>query len=124
MKLIILITAEREHGLTIAEAWQKAGAPGITIVQTNGLYSLQQEVKAGNIELPRMLSSVAAAMAHVLEQMEKKGHLLISVVEDNMVDTLIDEATNLLGDLTLPNNGVLFVLPVDRAVGVVRHDQK
>jgi len=63
-------------------------------------------------------------MAHVLEQMEKKGHLLISVVEDNMVDTLIDEATNLLGDLTLPNNGVLFVLPVDRAVGVVRHDQK
>ena len=66
MKLIILITAEREHGLTIAEAWQKAGAPGITIVQTNGLYSLQQEVKAGNIELPRMVSSMAAAVSALL----------------------------------------------------------
>ncbi|MCB9458269.1 MAG: hypothetical protein H6670_01375 [Anaerolineaceae bacterium] len=124
MKLVILITGEVEHGLAIAEAWQKAGAPGVTILRTHGLYSLQQEVHKGNVELPRMVASMAAAMAHVIDHMEEKGHLLISVVEDDMVDTLIDEATNILGDLTLPNNGVLFVLPVDRAVGVVRHDRK
>jgi hypothetical protein len=38
-----------------------------------------------------------------------------------MVDRLIDETTSILGDLNEPNNGVLLVLAIERAVGVRDH---
>lgn len=121
MKLVILITSLAEHGLEIAEAWQRIGAPGITILRTHGFYTLQKQVHEGKVELPRMVVSMAAAMAFVLDQMEEKGQMFISVVEDDLVDGLIDEAQKILGDLTEPNNGVMFVLPVERALGVIQH---
>ena len=67
---------------------------------------------------------MAAAMAHVLEDMEKKGQLLLSVVEDERVDALVDAATQILGDLTQQDNGVMFVLPIERAIGVVHHNEQ
>ena len=118
MKLVVLITPLVEHGLDVAEAWQKAGAPGVTILRTHGLYSLQNETERGEIELPRMVLSMASAMAHILESIEERGAMILSVVEEPLVDSLVDAATALLGDLNAPGNGILFVLPLDRAVGV------
>ena len=118
MKLVVLITAKIEDGLEVAQAWQDAGAPGVTIVRTYGLYTLQQQAQHGDIELPRMVVSMAAAMAHVIDSVEERGELILSLVEDTQVDTLINAASGVLGDLTKPGHGVLFVLPVDRALGV------
>ena len=99
MKLVILITAKNEYGLEIAEAWQKAGAPGVTIVSTHGLHTLQQQVRSGNLELPRLVVSMASAMAHIMEDSEEKGNLFLSVVEDDLVDNLLEGATQFLGDV-------------------------
>ncbi len=121
MKLVILITSEIKNGLDVAEAWQNAGAPGISIIRTHGLYNLQQEVKKGGVELPRMVVSVAHAMAHILDSVEERGEILLSVVEDDLVDTLIECANDVLGDLTEPDHGVLFVIDVERAIGIRRH---
>lgn len=121
MKLVILITAQVESGLDVALAWQAAGAPGVTIIRSHGLHTLQEELRHGAIELPRMVSSMAAAMAAILDNLEERNHMLLSLVEDETVDPLIAAATNVLGDLTLPNNGILFVVPVERAVGVRDH---
>lgn len=118
MKLVILITTQIEHGLEVAQAWQDAGAPGVTILRTYGLYTLQQQVQGGNVELPRIVVSMTTAMAHIIDSVEERGELILSVVDDSLVDTLITAANTVLGDLTGPGNGVLFVLPVDRAVGV------
>jgi hypothetical protein len=118
MKLVILITGHIERGLEVAEAWQGAGAPGVTIIRTYGLYTLQQEAERGEIELPRMVLSMASAMAYVIDSLEERGGLILSIVEDGLVDALVDAASGVLGDLTAPGHGVLFVLPVDRAMGV------
>jgi hypothetical protein len=121
MKLVILITAQVEHGLDVAQAWQDAGASGVTIVQAHGLHALQEELSRGAIELPRMVSSMAAAMAAVLNSMEAPNQILLSLVDDDLVDALIAGASSVLGDLTLPKNGILFVIPVERALGVYHH---
>ena len=118
MKLVILITAQIEHGLEVAQAWQTAGSTGVTILRTYGLYTLQQEAKRGDIELPRMIVSMAAAMAHIIDSVEERGEMILSVVDDGLVDTLIQASNAVLGDLTSPGHGVLFVLPLDRAIGV------
>lgn len=122
MKLVILITTQVERGMEIALAWQDVGAPGVTIVQAHGLHTLQQEVKRGAVELPRIVVSMASAMAHIIDNVEARGQLLLSVVPDETVDALINAASEVLGELTEPGNGVLFVLPVERAIGVRRFD--
>lgn len=121
MKLIILITSRITNGLDVAQSWQEAGAPGVTILRAHGLHSLQQEVQDGHIELPRMVVSMAAAMAHIIDHVEERSEVVLSVVPASMVDTLIDAANKTLGDLMQPNHGVLFVLDVERAVGVRQH---
>jgi hypothetical protein len=124
MKLVILITAQVEAGLDIAQAWQEANAPGVTIVRSHGLHTLQQELKSGRVELPRMMVSMGAAMAAILDNVEARGEIILSVVDDDLVDALITAAHRVLGDLTEPNHGVLFVLPIERAVGVRNHGNR
>jgi hypothetical protein len=121
MKLVLLITAQVEGGLEVAQAWQDAGAPGVTLVDSYGIQHLREAVESGAVELPRMVVSVAAAMAHVMDNIERSTQIVLSVVEDTMVDRLIDETTSILGDLNEPNNGVLLVLAIERAVGVRDH---
>lgn len=120
MKLVVLITAETEKGLDVALAWRDAGAPGVTILRAFGLYTLQREIE-GTVELPRMVASMAAAMASIITDVEERGHFIMSLVDDSLIDRLVNAATQVMGDLTLPNHGILFVLPVDLAIGVRNH---
>ncbi len=120
MKLVILITTQTEDGLGIAQAWQDAGAPGVTIVRSHGLHTLQGELQSGSVELPRIVVSMGAAMAAIIDNVEERAEIILSLVDDGLVDPLITAANRTLGDLTKPNHGILFVLPVERAIGV-RH---
>jgi len=116
MKLVVLVTAKREAGLDIAQAWQEAGAPGVTIVPSHGLHALQEELKSGSVELPRMMVSMGAAMAVILDEMEEHSMIILSLVEDALVDPLIASTNQSLGDLSGPDHGILFVVPVERAI--------
>lgn len=123
MKLAVLITAKLEGGLETAMAWQERGAPGVTILRSQGIHSLRQEVERGDIELPMITMSLAAAMAHLIDSMDQNGMIALSVVEDSMTSLLVEVATQTLGDLSLPNNGILFFINVDQAYGVVNHSR-
>ncbi len=122
MKLVVLITAKLEAGLDIAQAWHEAGAPGVTILRSHGLHTLQRELRSGSVELPRMVVSMGAAMAAILDNMEERGEMIISLVPDELVDPLIAAANETLGNLTQPDHGILFTVPIERAIGVRRHD--
>lgn len=124
MKLVILITTKVEEGMDVAQAWQREGAPGVTIMRTHGLRTLQEQIQKGNYELPRMLTSMAAAMTHMLNSMDEPGAMLLSVVDDDLVDKLETATTNVLGDLNEPYHGILIVLDIERAIGVRHHGDK
>lgn len=124
MKLIILITSNIESGLEVANRWQEAGAPGITIIKSVGLYSLQQKIKKGTMEVPlHMASSMTSMMAYMLGEMEHTNHVLLSVVPAALIPKLLEEAKGVMGDLLEPNNGVAFVVPLDEAIGVRVHSE-
>ena len=124
MKLIILITSNIESGLEVANRWQEAGAPGITIIKSVGLYSLQQKIKKGTMEVPlHMASSMTSMMAYMLGEMEHTNHVLLSVVPAELIPKLLEEAKGVMGDLLQPNNGVAFVVPLDEAIGVRIHSE-
>lgn len=111
MKLVVLITVRTEQSIAIAEAWESAGAAGVTIVEGSGLRNIQ-EVRKLRTDLPMFPS-----LAMLLRPQEVAATILLSLVNDDLVKSLQDATTALLGDLSLPNSGILFTMPVDDAVG-------
>ena len=124
MKLILLITANVEQGMEVAMAWQDAGAPGVTIVRTHGLRTLQLNAQKGAVELPLAISSMATTLAHIITNMEAPGQMMLSVVEDEMVATLQKAAESILGDMRKPYNGIMIVINVENAIGVHHHTEQ
>ena len=119
MKLVILITSNTENGIDVARRWQAAGAPGVTLIKSVGLYSLQQLINEQRIELPMHSGrSMNSLMARVLRGMEHTNHVILSVMPKEMVPKMLEEASAVMGDLTEPMHGVAFVVPLDRAIGV------
>lgn len=113
-KLVVLITSHVEKGLEVAEAWQAAGAPGVTLIDSHGLHRLQE--KSRDLELP-----VFVSMASVLRQLETTSQVILSVVEDQEVERLIQAASDVLGDLYQPDTGLVFVMDVERVIGLRYH---
>lgn len=124
MKLAILITAQTENGLEVALAWKAAGTPGVTIIPSHGLHALQKKVKMGGVELPMVITSMAGAMASLLEASETNSIILLAVMPAETLEKVVDATTNILGDLSAPNNGIMFVLDVEQAIGVRDHSKK
>ncbi len=119
MKLVILITSNTENGIEVARRWQAAGAPGVTMLKSVGLYSLQQIINEQSIELPMHSGrSMNSLMAHVLRGMEHTNHVILSVMPKEQVPTMLGEARAVMGDMTQPRHGVAFVVPLDEAIGV------
>ncbi len=117
-KMIILVTTHIDKGLAVAEAWEAAGAPGVTLIESHGLRRLQEQSKSLEINL-------FVSMNALLRQVEETNQTLFTVVENDQVDTMIEAACNALGTKSLndPGAGVAFVINVERAIGVRGGDE-
>ncbi len=112
-KLVVLITTHIEKGLTVAEAWEAAGAPGVTLIESHGLHRLREQSK--ELELPLIVS-----MSQLLRQIEETNQTIFTVVDDDLVDVMIDAACQALDARTLEESGVgvAFVIDVERTIGM------
>lgn len=116
-KLVVLITSQIEDSHAVGEAWQKAGAPGVTIVESHGLRRLQRASQSSEL-LPGLVS-----MAQILRAAETSSLMILCAVDDSaLVDRLVEATEAILGDLKLPGNGILLVLDLERAIGIVHHE--
>jgi hypothetical protein len=110
-KLVVLVTTHVEKTLTIAEAWQKAGAPGVTLVPSHGFRTLKERTR--KLELPHFVN-----LSTILKQVDDTTHMLLSVVDDHLVDALIQATRSVLPERLTPRTGIGFVLDVDRIFGM------
>jgi hypothetical protein len=113
VKLVILITAQTERTLDISQAWQKDGAPGVTILEGYGFRRLTEKM-GWQDDLPLMPS-----ISSLLRQQEISTHVLISAVADEVADKLYATTESLIGSLTLPHNGFMITLDIEKSLGVV-----
>lgn len=112
MKLVILITAQTEQTIEIATAWQQAGATGVTILEGYGLRRLQEKMGIRD-DLP-----LVPSLSSLMRGKELETHLLVSVVHDELSAILHRETETILGDLTLPGNGVILTIELASLVGL------
>lgn len=110
-KLVVLVTTHVEKTMAIAEAWQKAGAPGVTLVPSHGFRTLKERTK--KLELPHFIN-----LSTLLKQVDDTTQMLLAVVEDTKVEGLIQATRSILRDPLTPQTGIGFVIDVDRTFGM------
>lgn len=110
--MILLVADNPDQCPNILDAWDSLGVGGITILDSTGLGRLR---KSGiRDDMPLMPS-----LSYLLKGREERHRTLFTVVEGEvMVDRIIETTQKILGDLNEAHNGVLFVLPVLRVVGL------
>ncbi len=110
--LILLVLDNVEQSQAVLDAWEAAGAYGATILDSTGLARVRESVIRDDLPLMPSIKSL-------LESREEHHRTFFTVVEDEaLVDRIIEATQSITGDLDEANTGVLFVLPVTRAVGL------
>lgn len=115
-QMVMLVLGDTDRYHDILDAWEAAGVKGITMMASTGLGRTR---RAGAREgMPLMPSLI-----DFLRAPEEHHHTLFTVVDsDEMVDRLVDVTQRVLQDMVRPDSGVLFVLPVTRAIGMRSHE--
>ena len=115
--LVIAVVDELEKCPMLLEAWERAGTRGITILESTGLGRVRQGNSLRD-DLPLMPS-----LRNLFQTREEPHRTLFTVVRDEeMVDRIFEATEMILGDLDKPNIGVIFALPVTRAMGISKRE--
>jgi hypothetical protein len=110
--MIMLVLDDPSQTPTILDAWEAAGSAGITILESTGLGRVRQSSLRDDLPLMPSLMSL-------LKGREERHRTLITVVEgEALVDRIIATTQAITGSLEGADNGILFVLPVTRVVGL------
>lgn len=118
MFMIMLILNDPEKCQDVLDAWESAGAVGITILPSTGLGRVRKKMGL-NEDLPLMPS-----LEDFFQQEENLHRTLITIVHERLiVDRIIHATQTLLGDLNQPHTGILAILPVLEAYGLDRYSE-
>lgn len=110
-QLLVLVLDDADQVPTILEAWESAGVPGVTLIESYGSH---------RVSLTRDDIPFVASLRSVLEGEETSTTTLFSVIPDDAVlDRAIAAVLQLLPDFSQGHGGVLFTVPVTRAIGVL-----
>lgn len=110
--MIMLVLDDINQCTSILEAWEGQGVGGVTIFESTGLGRVRKMSIRDDIPLMPSLS-------RLLQTREERHRTLFTVVEtEEMVDNVIKATEAILGNMEEPHNGVIFVLPVSRVIGL------
>jgi len=109
--LLVLVLDNLAQFPGVLEAWEEAGAPGVTILESTGL---RRVLGAGRDDLPLLPS-----LRDVIAGGELHHRTLFSVIDNEATLERVIEATKkVAGDFDKHHSGLLFVVPVSRVLGL------
>jgi hypothetical protein len=96
----------------VLEAWSDVGVRGVTILESTGVHRVRSRASAQ--DAPFMLG-----FSRLLRTDQVGHNTLFAVVPDmEVVERLVAATEKIVGELTQPNTGVLFAVPVAAAWGL------
>ncbi len=110
-QLLVLILDNLEQCPAVLDAWEEAGVGGVTILESSGLGRLRGILSD---DLPLMPS-----LRDLFASREFQHRTLFTVVEEEeTLERVIAATQRIVGDLSEPHTGLLFVVPVSRVLGL------
>jgi hypothetical protein len=116
--LVVFVLDSTELCQDVLDAWESAGAKGVTILESTGIGRVR---KAGlRDDLPLMPS-----LSDLFKSTETHNRTLFSVVDSiESAHALVEAAQNSAGDLEQPNSGLLFIAPLLEVYGLSKEVRK
>ena len=102
----------------VLDAWENAGAKGITILDSTGIGRVRQSGIRDDLPLMPSLSDL-------FKSTETHNRTLFSVVETlDAAHDLVEAAQNIAGDMEKNNSGLIFIAPLVEVYGLNKEDRK
>lgn len=113
--LLVFVLDNPQQCPDVLDAWEKAGATGVTILESTGLGRVRGVVRD---DLPLLPS-----LTDLLSSRELHHRTLFTVIEDEAtLERVIAATEEVIGDFTRHRTGLLFVVPVSRVLGLRKQD--
>jgi nitrogen regulatory protein PII len=113
MLMVMFVLHDTEKLDDLMDAWEAAGVPGITILQSTGL-GRARSMPGRWDDLPLMPS-----LRDFYEHDELFSRTLFTVVPDEAaVDRVVKATLDTVGDLDMANTGLLAVFPLVQVYGL------
>lgn len=115
--MVVAVMSDVAKCQDVLSAWESLGVAGVTILESLGIHKIKQ-MRAVRDDLP-----LVPSLQQLLEGEEYHHRTVFVVLDDDFdLDGLIkvtEEAVG--GDFDAPDTGILFVVPVTRALGMRPH---
>ena len=109
--LVVLVLDDPDRCPDVLDAWEAAGAPGVTILDSSGLGRLR---RAGiRDDLPLMPS-----LSDMFRRQEDHHRTLFSEKDQSQADAIAQATQAVVGGLDRGHTGLLFVVPVSQVYGL------
>lgn len=109
MQMLVLVLNKTEVLEELLKSMTHNSINGATILESTGmahaLFAKEDTAFLGSLRL-------------LLDPEHEKNKTIFMVLKDDMVDTAIRVIENVVGDLSRPDTGVIFTMPVGRCVGI------
>jgi nitrogen regulatory protein PII len=95
----------------VLDAWDAIGVTGVTIIESSGI---NRRKRARQVGTPFM-----AGINRLMSSQQESHYTLITIVKgEEVVSKCITAVEEIVGDLNLPNSGVLAAWPLPMVKGV------
>ncbi len=113
--LLVCVLNNLEQCPDILDAWEAAGALGVTILESTGLGRVRSAVQDDMPLLPSLSDFFISQELH--------HRTLFTVIKDEAtLERIIAATERVIGDFTRQHTGILFVVPVSRVLGLEKRD--
>ncbi len=110
MKLLVFILNEVEKTEELLKAFQKADIKGATLINSTGM---------ANALLASGDDEVFGSLRHLLNVNRNENRTFLLLMEARLVKSAVAVIESVVGDLSRPNTGIVFTLPVDLVKGAI-----
>ena len=99
----------------VLAAWKEAGVLGVTILPSTGLRRLEDN------NLLRDDLPLIPSIEDMVSDEETLNRTLFTIVDnDATVDKVVEVTQSIIGDLNMPDTGILCVIPLGKVYGLNR----
>jgi len=106
-RLLVAVINDPEKLDEILSGFLELGVTGATVVSSAGMGRLLSH------DIP-----IFAGLQTLISGSRPQNRMIFSVVPDLLVDPVLELLQEICGNLASPATGIVFVLPVDRVVGL------
>ena len=112
MSMILFVLHDTDKLDELLAAWQEAGAPGVTVLESTGVGRIRQN------EALREDTPLMPSLEDFYPDPEHMSRTMFTILNDDLVQKVVDATCKDVGDLNEPNTGLLVVLPTITAYGL------